>query len=187
MTVIHMHKFAHGFTLIELAVAVAVLGILLAVGLPSMTDLISSNGVTSQTNDFITALNTARAEAIRRGAPVCVKRISASSNSWTEGWKVFVDGTTTRTIANDSDRCATEGTLIQSYAALTGGNTLTSDANFDAAIRFNALGVAVNHSDTGISGDFHLCRRDKSTTRSRRIHISITGIVGLSTNAPACS
>jgi type IV fimbrial biogenesis protein FimT len=59
-----------GFNLIELMVGVAVLGILLVVGLPSMTTWLQNAQIRTAAEGVISGLNLARAEALRRNAPV---------------------------------------------------------------------------------------------------------------------
>lgn len=181
-----MKTSVRGFTLIELMMVVAISGVLLTLGLPSFSEMITANRITSQANSLVNALNTARAEAIRRGAPVCVKRISTTANEWSAGWKVFVDGTTTRTFSTESNRCSSEGVLIQTFEALAGGNTLKASADVDPAVRFNAMGVAVNKGDTGVSGSFDLCRKDGNASKSKKIAISITGMISMSSTTPTC-
>ena len=69
-----------GFTLIELMVTVAVVGILAAVGVPAMTGLIHANRLAAANDNLTAALQLARSEAIRRGASVTV---CASTNGTT--------------------------------------------------------------------------------------------------------
>jgi len=86
-----------GFTLIELMVGITVLALLLAVGVPSFTNLIRNNRLATQTNEIVTALNMARSEALKRGLPVslCVSSDQASCDTgtpdWADGWIMFVD------------------------------------------------------------------------------------------------
>jgi type IV fimbrial biogenesis protein FimT len=174
----NMRSRAPGFTLIELLIAMVIAAILLTIGLPSFTDLLARNRLTTQANDLISALNTARSEAVRQGAPVCVKRVSATANNWSDGWRVFVDSSTARTISAAADFCKTESTLLQVHDALAGGNTLTS-SDFPLAVRYNALGVAVNASDVGISGNFNLCRQGGANDQSRQISINVSGSVSV--------
>lgn len=182
-----MKKLGLGFTLIELMITIVIAAILMGMGVPSFLEMIRSNNIAGQANDFITGLNLARSEAIRRGAPVCVVRISATDNVWTKGWQIFVDGITTRTFASEADRCNTTGVIIQKYPELTGGSTLISDDSFKFAVRFNSMGVAVNKDDVGISGNLKLCRQDNNNSKSKLLNISITGAISVSATAPTCS
>lgn len=59
-----------GFTLMELMVSIAVLGILTAVAVPSFTSMINKNRLVSQSNELLAAIQFARAEAIRTSARV---------------------------------------------------------------------------------------------------------------------
>lgn len=61
---------SHGFSLVELMVTVAVVAIVAALALPSLTSVINNNRLTSQANELVSGLQTARSEAVRRNAPV---------------------------------------------------------------------------------------------------------------------
>src|SRR5690606_8981645 len=54
---------AVGFTLLELLTAIAVLGVLLAIGVPAFTETIRTNRLAAQANDVVQALSMARSEA----------------------------------------------------------------------------------------------------------------------------
>jgi len=94
-------KFNRGFTLIELMVTLAVLGILATLAAPSFQNLIRSTRLSTAANDLSSAMALARAEAIRRGARVTLCRSSTSANAlptcdtgggaWTDGWVLFVN------------------------------------------------------------------------------------------------
>lgn len=78
---------AAGFTLIELVITIAIVAILLAVALPNFHDFVIHSTVNSTANDLVGALNTARAEAVKRGRPVAV---IANGGNWNTGWQVVV-------------------------------------------------------------------------------------------------
>jgi type IV fimbrial biogenesis protein FimT len=88
-----------GFTLLELMLAITVLGILVGIGVPSFTDSIRRNRLTSQTNALVSALAIARSEAVKRGTLVTICPASDATQSacaglaqWAaNGWIVFSD------------------------------------------------------------------------------------------------
>ena len=82
-----------GFTLIELMVGVAIMGILLMVGVPSFQSAVASSRLTTSTNDVVSALALARTEAIRRGARVTVFEKGAPGRD-----KICGDGLTPRAV-----------------------------------------------------------------------------------------
>lgn len=80
-----------GITLTEMMVVVAILAVVVALAAPNLAELFIRNRLETASNEFVTALNFARSEAMRRGVPVSIRRVSATAREWTEGWQVFVD------------------------------------------------------------------------------------------------
>lgn len=89
-----------GFTLLELLVAISVASLLLTVGIPSFRTLIMNTRIIGETNDFVTAINTARSSAVRyqRNATICVSSnfdaalpTCEAGTDWSSGWIVWVD------------------------------------------------------------------------------------------------
>ena len=86
-----------GFTLIELVTTVTLLGILLAIAVPSFRQLTLNQGVKSAAFDLFSALQYTRSEAIKRPGQT-ITLVPVSGSDWTTGWKLLVgSGTVLRT------------------------------------------------------------------------------------------
>src|SRR5690606_30286528 len=59
-----------GFTLWELMMAIAVAGVVLGLGIPNMIEFQRNNAMASASNELVTAVLLARAEAVKRQVPV---------------------------------------------------------------------------------------------------------------------
>ncbi len=80
-----------GFTLLELLIVVAMVVIASAIAAPSMRNMLLRGEVVSVTNNFASALMTARNSAIERRIRIGVY---AAGGDWNQGWCVrIVDGT----------------------------------------------------------------------------------------------
>lgn len=82
-----------GVTIIELLVAVTVLGVIMSYALPNLRVLISNQRVRGVTTDMVASLIYARSEAIKRNAQVSV---IPNGGDWQTGWTVQAGGTTLR-------------------------------------------------------------------------------------------
>lgn len=124
--------FSAGFTLTELAITLAIAGIVAAAAIPSMQSLVREQRLTGQTNEFIGDLTFARSEALKRGASIVVCKstnpLAASptcdptdANPWTSGRVVFVD------LDNDNVIDANEPILRVREPLQGAGNKLVGD------------------------------------------------------------
>jgi type IV fimbrial biogenesis protein FimT len=90
-----------GFTLIESAIALAVVVVLLGNAVPAFSRLVASRAIGTQAAQFMSALRFARSEAVKRGevVTVCARdpavpglRCQADGAAdWRAGWIVYAD------------------------------------------------------------------------------------------------
>jgi len=76
-----MLRYARGVTLIELMIAVAVLGVLLSLALPSYRNWIQNTQIRTAAEAIQSGMQLARAEAVRRNTTV--KLVMGASTDWT--------------------------------------------------------------------------------------------------------
>lgn len=98
-----MKKIKHsGFTLIELMVLIALIGVVTAIGIPSYRSMMVTNELVTTVNSLQISLKLARSEAVARGknAIVCssinsdsagAATCSKADGNWVKGWIVGVD------------------------------------------------------------------------------------------------
>ena len=173
----------HGFNLLEMMAALAVLGTLLAMGVPAFTQMIRNNRVVADTNELVVALSVARSEAVKRGLPaaVCARSGPTSDecrtgtdNDWSNGWLVFADPAGTAGVIDAGDE------ILQRFAAAPAGvSVLTNDR---PVVRFAATGLP----PTG-AGDTTFTIKHTACTDNNRRTVKITATGRLHTSKRACS
>ena len=77
---------AAGFTLAEILIVVAILGILAAIAAPSMADMVRAQRLRTAAFDVFAALTLARSEAIKRNKAVTIT--PAGGTNWALGWVI---------------------------------------------------------------------------------------------------
>jgi type IV fimbrial biogenesis protein FimT len=131
-------KRTSGVTLIELMVTISIVGILMAIGVPSYKYVTNANRVASEVNGLLGDMQFARAEAIKEGRTVTVCTSTngtscdtgVSNTGWQEGWIVFSDPTNIGTRDNTETIWRVQGPF---KAADTFTNNATNTVTFNRA------------------------------------------------------
>ena len=76
---------AHGFTLVDLVIAIAIGAILLSLAAPSFSSFIASQRASTAAVDLYAALDAARSEATKRNTNVT---LAPGSGGWKNGWVI---------------------------------------------------------------------------------------------------
>ena len=129
-----------GFTLYELLITTLLVGVLLAIGVPSFSSFTQNSRMTASVNDLLGSFSVARSEAVRAKNNVS---ICASDNSTTadptcqgefeDGWIVFLD-------PNGNVQRESSEPLFRSHPPLPNGVTVTTTDQGDY-FSYNSSGL----------------------------------------------
>ena len=176
-----MSKANKGFTLIELMVTLAVTAIVLGVAVPSFNTMIINSRSATLGEDFATALNFARSEAVKRKARVT---LCASSDGltcgdvWRDGFMVFVDYAGTDdavlpVIKDEFDRELILRVWGQQHASVN--INVNNDDGELAFVRYTARGLLAGESPVIIDSEVTDC----TGQNARRTTVGISGLVAI--------
>ena len=161
------HPRQHGFTIIELMVALAVAMIVLGMGVPSFRSLIQTNATATEVNNLATALHLARSEAVGRGVEVTLSPLGGGN--WANGWVVGID--------SDEDDVFPEAgePVLRSFPAVE----MVNITGAPARVEFRPTG------EVGALASFTLLPShcNDNNNRQRTLSVAMAGYVDLTRHA----
>ncbi len=178
------YRLNRGFTLLELLVTVLIAGILLAVGIPALTDSIERNRIVAEMRELNNNLAYARSEAVSSNTfvSVCARASnSACGTNWNNGLLVFNDnGDSGR---GDGIRTNDEPLLrvydgsgkknVLTAVDITGQSINSIIFNSRGALHASLVGATLSNRPARLS--FILCGQQKTLELARALILEITG------------
>jgi type IV fimbrial biogenesis protein FimT len=120
-----------GFSVLELMIVIAIIGILTAVGFPSLQQMVIASRIKTTAADIHRSLLRARSEAIKQNTNITV---TATNGSWMDGWTVSGD--------------------LESHDAITGSTVTvvgTANITFTPNGRATTTPITINLTSSQIS------------------------------------
>ena len=189
-----MKKKTQAFTLLEVMIVVAIIGIMSAYGLPKLRGIVTAISLSNTTNDLVASLHFTRSAAIRlqdkvvicssdnanTTAPTC----GTALTPWEAGWIIFHDKNTNTFFDGDDElfkvhHGAEDNDVTITPVAL--GTTPTNIVNF---VSFGPpAGEPAIANGASQSGIFRVCVID-DTTVQRGVMVNYSGRIS-STASPS--
>jgi len=166
-------KTQRGFSLVELMVVIALMGILSTYALPSMRYSILNSRVTSKTNLLVSSLNYARSEAVLRGGKIGLAPFDTNSKDWSQGWEV---------ISNPSGSAPT---VIKTFDFTNDGIQIT-EANLRTAVTYTSRGGVLEAQTNPLFFSICVKNRTRGDPYGRLLKIEPTGRVSLEDAKLSC-
>jgi type IV fimbrial biogenesis protein FimT len=186
--------YTSGFTAIELLVTIAVLGVLLALAIPSFVEFTRASRGSTLSSSFVAGMSRARSEAISQN--VCVKicqsanvntvsnaasaTCEATGDDWQRGWIIFKvpDCDTTLSDPVDSDVLAVRLGEQPDYRLFSSGSAVRT-------FLFEPRGVLISGNASNLTLSY--LPQGTSSKHARTICVSFAGRVTVREWGLGCS
>lgn len=166
---------AAGFTLIELMMVVALLGIAATLAAPDLRRTIKNQEISNAASDLLSAALSARAAALKNNARTVLQPIGGSGASWKDGWRVYIDADRNSKFeaAKDTVVLVRESPL-PADTAITG--TVLAQIAFDPdGFLANIAANSTNNVSASYNGRITIGSSAAGVTRQRVLIVARTG------------
>ena len=175
-----MLSIVKGFTLIELMVTIAIAGVLLSVGIPSLTSLYEGYRAESEIRKIQQYLMFARNQAVSYGSRVtmCPLTTSGCGSDWSNGFSIFIDNGTIGSLDTSNGRT---DQVIKQIDVINSSDFLSFAAN---SVSFTSDGLIATGSS---SGTFAYCPGSQTSPESKGVDVSPSGKVRFTLGSVTCT
>ncbi len=149
-----------GFTLVELMVALLLLGVISLVALPALGEMVDAQRRQDAAQQLASGIRTARTEAVLRNQVVTIHSIDAD---WSNGWRI---------IADKDGKGPDEDDPVLVERAASGKARVVGNQKVQSHISFNGLGGLMGSAN----GTLFVCLKDQPVSRYQVI-LALTGRV----------
>jgi len=189
-----MKKYSQAYSLLELMVVTAIIGVLAAASVPFISSLSASAGLTTTNNDLVAALQYARSTSIRLQDRVVVCTSSNADSPtptcggatvpWHDGWIIFHD------IDNSTDYDASSGDVllgVHEETAIQGISIeLIQQSSLVNYVSFTApAGEPQDQAASNQSGIFKICMENEPD-EVRGVRLNVSGRISSTRDLPDC-
>lgn len=168
----HHHK---GLTLVELAIAIAIIAILVAIAQPSFSQLISNQRSNTAAKQINQSFMFARNQALNYGARVTVCQLEgnncSTSTDWQNGYSVFIDNGVVGIVDNDNGQQDVIINVINSFNNQDQVQVSAASFSFESHGFLNANAATIQLS---------YCPPKKQSSQCKLISISPAGKINTS-------
>ncbi|MFT5501211.1 MAG: type IV fimbrial biogenesis protein FimT [Woeseiaceae bacterium] len=139
-------KNQSGFTIYELMITMLIIGIILTIGVPNLSEFTQNSRLTSTSNDLHSSFQLARSEAARAKSNITIcasvnslDPAAACGGTFNDGWIIFVDTN------GDLVRDAGEN-ILRAHPPVASGVTVTTNGGSNY---FSFAGTGLGRGDIG--------------------------------------